>query len=103
VATGTRDYGGGTFHQRFHIERFIDGPHIAEAEMLIDLHLVARLAAKQPPDRLTEPLSHYVPECDFNARYRRYADHAQVPERLLLQDTHDLLDVARIAADDERG
>jgi hypothetical protein len=86
------------------VRRFglIDRAHVAEAEMSIDPHPVARLAPEQPPHGNREGLAQNVPERDFNSRDGAHADDPKAPETVLLHDPDELLDVARIAADHER-
>jgi hypothetical protein len=96
------DHLSGTLNQRLGLERLVDGAHIAQSEVSVDLDPVAHLAAEQPPDRLTEPFAEDVPQRQLDARHRRHADHAEAPEGVLLQHPHRLLDVARIAADQKR-
>ena len=45
------DHLSGTLNQRLGLERLVDGAHVAESEMGVDLDPVAHLAAEQPPDR----------------------------------------------------
>ena len=54
-------------HERFGVERFIHGTHVAKAEMGIDVDLIADPAAQKTPDRDIEPFAENVPERDFNA------------------------------------
>ncbi len=80
---------------------FIDRAHVAEAEMRIDPHPVAHPAPEQHPHRDGERLAQNIPKRDFDSRDRAHADDAEAPEAVLLHDAHELLDVARIAADHE--
>ncbi len=88
--------------QRGGVDRLVDGPHVAEAEVGIDAHPVAHLAAEQTPDRHAEMLAEDVPERDLDARDGAHADGAEPPEALLLHDADGLLDVARVAPDQQR-
>ena len=88
--------------QRRRVERLVDGAHVAEAKMRVDAHLVAHLAAEQPPHGNAEVLAENVPQRHLDAGDRAHADHAEPPETCFLSDAHGLLDVAGIAADQQR-
>src|SRR4029079_10642449 len=62
----------------------------------------ARLAAEQPPHRDVELLAPDVPQRHLDAADRGVADDAEPPERVLGQNAHSLLDVARVAPEHER-
>ena len=81
---------------------FIDRTHVAEAEVRIDPHPVAHATAQQHPRRNRERLAQNIPKGNFDSRDGAHADDAKAPEAVLLHDPHELLDVARIAADHER-
>ncbi len=90
------------FHQLIGLHRLINGAHVAEAEMGIDRDSIARPAPQQPPDRHAEVLAEDVPQRHLDPGDRRGADHPHAPEALLVHHAIGLLDVARIAADQER-
>src|SRR6185437_1480923 len=75
---------------------------LERADMRIDAHPVADLAAEQIPDGLADILALDVPERLFDGADRRKPDDAERPECRLVQRLEDLGDVARIAADHDR-
>ena len=92
----------GLVDQRLGLHGLIDGAHVAEAEMGIDRHAIAGLAAEQAPDRHAQILAQDVPERHLDAGDGRGADDAHAPEAMLVHHAIGLLDVARIAADEQR-
>ncbi len=89
-------------HQRFGVHCLVDRPHIAEAEMRVDAHFVADLAAEQPPHWNAKQFAQDVPQGHLDAGDGAHADHAEAPETVLLQHAHGLFDVARVAAQQQR-
>ena len=88
--------------QRLGVERLVDGVHLSHAEMRVDTDAVASLAAQQAPHRQADALAENVPERHFDAAHRGLADDADPPEAVLVHDAHELLDVARVLAENER-
>src|SRR5579872_148160 len=82
--------------------RFVDGAHIAEAEMRIDSHLLTSLAPQEPPYRHAEGFAEYVPERNLDAGNGAGSDCAEPPKAVLLHDPHEHLDVTWIASDHQR-
>ncbi len=96
------DDGGGLLTCLSGIGGVVHRAHVAEAEVGVDAHRVAGLATEQAPDRLTDRLAEDVPQRVFDATDRRRADDAEAVIAVLGQHPHDLLDVAGVAADDQR-
>ena len=92
----------GLVDQRLGLHGLIDGAHVAEAEMGIDRHAIAGLAAEEPPDRHAQILAQDVPERHLDAGDGRGADDPHAPEAMLVHHAIGLLDVAGIAADEKR-
>ena len=93
----------GLVDQRLGLHGLIDRAHVAEAEMGIDRHAIAGLAAEEPPDRHAQILAQDIPERHLDAGDGGGADDPHAPEAMLVHHPISLLDVARIAADEERG
>lgn len=82
--------------------RLINSPHVSEAEMRIDPDALAHLPAEQPPHRQIKRLAIDVLERNLDSRDRADSDGAEPPEAVLLHNSDELFDVARIASDDKR-
>ena len=84
------------------VQALIDRGHLAQAQMRVDRDAVAGPAAEQAPDRHAQRLGEDVPAGGLDAGDGAVADHAEPPEAVLGEHPHQLLDVARIAAQHQR-
>ena len=89
-------------HNRIGLVRFVHGAHVAKTQVRIYLDPIPYLSTQQAPYGLVEELPQNVPERDLDSGYRGHSDNAQPPEAVLLHHSHQLLDVARIAANQQR-
>ena len=92
----------GALDQRRLVQALVDRGHLAEAEMGVDRHPVAGTAAEQAPDRHAQRFAEDVLAGHLDAGDGAHADHAEPPEAVLGQHADQLLDVARVAAEQER-
>ena len=101
VVAGLRD-DAAALDDRVGRAAFVDGLHVAEAEMGVGAQMVAHLAAEQAPHRHAERLAENVPQRDLDAADRRHAFDAEAPEAVPRHDLVALLDVAGILPDQQR-
>jgi hypothetical protein len=79
--------------------RFVDGAHVAAAEMRIHAHAVAHLPAQEIVDGAVEHLAANVPQGLFDAGDGGHADDAEPPEGLAVQLLVEKLDARWVFAD----
>ena len=83
--------------------RFVDGFHIATAQMCIHAHTVAHQAAEQIIDRLIEHFAADIPQRLLDARDGRHPDHTHTPEGLAVHLLVQEFDARRIVANQHWG
>jgi hypothetical protein len=92
----------GKIDERLRIEGLVDRLHISTAKVGIHADLVTHFATKQSIDRKAERLAEDIPARLFQAADRAHANHTHTEERMAVQLLIDMLNIARILADQHR-